>query len=198
MKNVLFLLLANFLYFNAGAQNEIWAAKDKQKLIDNYQRCKKEVNDETTGLTKEQWNFRQAEGKWTIGQVLEHLNMWHLITQDQIRYAETQGARPDLVAKTLPDSAVTAFIYEEKNHSSPDLTIPTGLIPDDNNRKYFNIKIDEMLKKLEASMLDFNLYFRLYPDTIRNLYQIYIIHYGHIDRHLRQIRRIKSDSRFPK
>ena len=124
--------------------------------------------------------------------------MWHLITQDQIRYAEYQGPKPELASKTLPDSIVTKFIYEEKNHTSPDLSIPTGLIPDDNNRKIFNIKADEILKKLEASTIDFSQYFRVYPNEIRNLYQIYIIHYGHIDRHIRQIKRIKDDMNFPK
>jgi hypothetical protein len=53
------------------------------------------------------------------------------------------------------------------------------------------------MKKLESSTIDFSQYFRVFTDEIRNLYQIYIIHYGHIDRHIRQIKRIKADANFP-
>ncbi len=198
MKILLTSTLLLFYSLNIFAQDELWQAKDKQKLIENYKRAFKELNDETAQLSKKQWNHKIGEKTWTIGQVVEHLNMWHLITQDQIRYAEYQGPRPDLVAQTMPDSIITKFIYEEKDHTSPDLSIPTGLIPDANNLKIFNIKAAEILKKLEASTIDFSQYFRVYPTQIRNLYQIYIIHYGHIDRHIRQIKRIKADAKYPK
>jgi hypothetical protein len=197
MKIIVSTLIVMLCTFSAISQNELWEAKDKQKLIDNYKRAFAELNAETESLTKKQWNYRIAEGKWTIGQVVEHLNMWHLITQDQIRYAEWLGPKPELVSKTMPDSVVTKFIYEEKNHTSPDLSIPTGLIPDVNNLKIFNIKANEIMKKLESSTIDFSQYFRVFTDEIRNLYQIYIIHYGHIDRHIRQIKRIKADANFP-
>ncbi len=198
MKKILTITLIVFYSLNITAQDQLWQAKDKQKLIDNYKRAFKELNDETQTISKKQWNHRIKPDSWSIGQVVEHLNMWNLITQDQIRYAEWLGPKPELVPKTLPDSIVTKFIYEERDHTSPDLSIPTGLIPDVNNLKIFNIKAAEILKKLEASTIDFSQYFRVFPDEIRNLYQIYIIHYGHIDRHIRQIKRIKADKYYPK
>ncbi|MES2797497.1 MAG: DinB family protein [Bacteroidota bacterium] len=199
MKNLKTVFLLFFCISKGFSQNELWETKDKQKLIDNYKRAQKELNDETTALSKKQWNFRMGEGKWTIGQVVEHVNMWHLITQAQLRNAEFQGPKPELVSKTLPDSVVTKFIYEEKSHVSPDISIPTGLIPDDINRQLFNIKCDEIVQKLESSTIDLGQYFRTFPGGYQeNFYQMHTIHYGHIDRHLRQIRRIKADSNFPK
>lgn len=199
MKSIVTASLLIICSFAVKSQNELWETKDKQKLIDNYNRVQNELNDETSKVSKKQWNFRIGEGKWTIGQVVEHLNMWHLITQAQLRHAEYQGPQPDLVAKTLPDSMVTKFIYEEKSHVSPDISIPTGLIPDDINRQLFNVKCDEIIQKIKASTIDFGQYFRTFPGGYQeNFYQMHTIHFGHIDRHLRQIRKIKADKNFPK
>jgi hypothetical protein len=199
MKNLVTISFLLLNVFFAKSQNELWETKDKQKLIDNYKRAQNELNDETSKLSKKQWNFKMGEGKWTIGQVVEHVNMWHLITQAQLRHAEFQGPKPELVAKTMPDSVVTKFIYEEKSHVSPDISIPTGLIPDDINRQLFNVKCDEIIRKLEGSTIDLGQYFRTFPDGYQeNFYQMHTIHYGHIDRHLRQIRKIKADKNFPK
>ncbi len=199
MKNLITISFLIICCANIFAQNELWETKDKQKLIDNYKRAQKELNNETSKLSKKQWNYKIGEKTWTIGQVVEHLNMWHLITQAHLRNGEFQGARTELVSKTRPDSTTTKFIYEEKNHVSPDISIPSGLIPGDINRQLFNLKCNEIIKNIEKSTIDFGQYFNAYTNGyLENFYQMHTIHYGHIDRHIRQIERIKNDANFPK
>lgn len=109
------------------------------------------------------------------------------------------GENHALSAKFLSDSAVTTFIWEERPHKSPDHTIPTGLITGDNNRKIFNAKYDEIIAFIEKSDLNFRNFLRPFGDEYReDLFQQFTIHYGHVDRHLRQIKRIKSHRDFPK
>jgi hypothetical protein len=64
--------------------------------------------------------------------------------------------------------------------------------------KLFTAKCEELIKEIEQSSLNFRLYIRKIPGYNKNLVQLHKIHYGHVDRHLRQIRRIKADSKFPK
>jgi hypothetical protein len=176
-----------------------WTAKDKQFLIVNYQRALKEVNDETKSLTVKQWNFREKEGAWTISEVIEHLNMWALVTQEHERYMLYNGKRPELALICPSDSANTTFIYEEKLHSAPDFTIPTGQIPDRANLNVFNVYHERIIANIKKSDLNFRLYLRTFTDGyMTNMNQAYIIHFGHVDRHLRQVRRIKSNAAFPK
>jgi hypothetical protein len=182
-----------------GQQIKSWTEADRKVLLDNFARTKAEINKETVALTSAQWNFREAPGKWTIGEVLEHLYNWSLITQQNVRYSFFLGENIDLAKRSLSDSAVTTFIYEQRPHVSPEHTIPTGLITDGNNLKIFNVKYDEIINAIKISNKNFRLYFRPFDSNYQeDVVQQYIIHYGHVDRHLRQIRRIKSHPDFPK
>ncbi|GAB2554726.1 hypothetical protein [Spirosoma areae] len=130
---------------------------------------------------------------------MEHLYNWSLLTQQNVRYSFFLGENQELAKKSLSDSAVTSFIYEQRPHTSPDHTVPTGLITDGNNLKIFNIKYDEIINSISHSDKNFRLYFRPFDDKYQeDVVQQYIIHYGHVDRHLRQIRKIKAHPDFPK
>lgn len=195
-------VIASLLLFSINpifAQPARWAYVDKQTILDQYRRTQKEVNDETANLNAAQWNFRETTERWNIGQVLEHLNMWQLVTLENVRYALYLGPHPELISSVPSDSVTASFIYEEGAHVSPDFTIPTGLIPAGNNLKIFNLKCEEIIRGIEANEGDFQAFIRLGKEgQNRNLAQMYIIQYGHVDRHLRQIRKIKADAKFPK
>lgn len=189
------LIFSSLLTFS----QKTWTEKDEKALVENFLRTKAEINEETKKLTDAQWAFKEDATKWSIAQVVEHLYNWSLITQQNVRYSIQLGENPALAAKGLSDSVVTTFIWEERPHKSPDHTIPTGLITGDNNRKIFNAKYDEIISFIEKSDLNFRLYLRPFGDEYQeDVVQQFIIHYGHVDRHLRQIKRIKSHKYFHK
>jgi hypothetical protein len=199
MKSLFPFLVFLALGFSVKSQDTLWTALDKQRLIDNYIRTQNDVNTETSGLTRAQWNFKETPASWSIAEVLEHLNMWQVVTMDRIRYMLFNGPRPKL-AKTAPsDSAATTFIYEEQKHISPDFTLPTGQIPGGSNLGLFNAYCNRIIDNIKNSDVNFRLYFRTFTDgSMTNMNQAHMIQYGHVDRHLRQIRRIKSNSAFPR
>jgi len=181
------------------AQDTTWTGADKKILIDNFIRTQKEVNEETKDLTLAQWNFKENANAWSIAEVIEHLNMWQIVTQEHIRFMFYNGPQPALAIIAQTDSAATTFIYEEKKHISPDFTIPTGMVPGKANLDLFNVYCNRIIDNIKSSDLNFRLYFRKFTDGyMTNMNQAYIIQYGHVDRHLRQIRRIKTDKNFPK
>ncbi len=183
----------------AATQDTTWTIENKLHLVSEYRRTYKEVNDECGSLNPSQWNFKEKANSWSIGQVLEHLYMWELITQRDTRGAIWNGVDLEDVKKLIEDdNTATNWIYEDKPHTSPDYTIPTGFIPNEVNLKLFNAKCNELIKEIETSDLNFKLYIRKIPDYNKNLAQLHMIHYGHVDRHLRQIRRIKAHPMFPK
>ena len=181
------------------AQDTTWTGADKKILIDNFIRTQKEVNEETKNLTLAQWNFKENANAWSIAEVIEHLNMWQIVTQEHIRFMFYNGPQPALAIIAQTDSVATTFIYEEKKHISPDFTIPTGMVPGKANLDLFNVYCNRIIDNIKSSDLNFRLYFRKFTDGyMTNMNQAYIIQYGHVDRHLRQIRRIKTDKNFPK
>ena len=183
----------------ANCQEKVWTQSDRQKLIDNFKRTQAEINQETSKLSEKEWSFKESSDKWSIAEVVEHLNMWQLVTLENVRYAIYLGENPSRAKACASDSVNTSFIYEENPHKSPDFTIPTGLIADVNNLKIFNIKCNEIIEGIEKNDANFrNIIREGKTGQNRDLAQMYIIQYGHVDRHLRQIRRIKSSNNFPK
>lgn len=198
MRLFLFLCLSG-PFFLLRAQDTSWTSMDKQFLIQEYKRTRNEINELTQSLTPIQWSFKETSVSWSIGQVLEHLFMWELITQRDTRGAIWNGVNLNDVKKLIEnDSIATNWIYEYKAHTSPDYTIPTGFIPGDVNLRLFNSKCDELIQEIETSDLNFKLYLRKIPGYNKNLIQLHKIHYGHVDRHIRQIKRIKTHLLFPK
>ena len=199
MKTLLIVIFNSWAIVSFAQSAKEWTKADRQYLVDNFKRTKAEVNNETANLTSAQWNFKEAADKWSIGQVMEHLYMWELVTLENVRYATYLGPNPE-IAKLVPsDSSNTSFIYEERPHTSPDFTIPTGFITDGNNLKIFNAKCDEIIKNIETSDLNFRQHVREGKDGYhRDMNQMYMIQFGHVDRHLRQIKRIKQHTQFPK
>jgi len=200
MKRSAVLAIISLLFASTlPAQDTTWTKADKKKLIDNFIRTRQEINSETEELTVAQWNFRENKDAWTIAEVLEHLNMWQLVTQEHIRFMLYNGPQPGLAITALTDSAATTFIYEEKKHASPDFTVPTGQVPDKANLNLFNAYCNRIINNISTSDLNMRMYYRKFTDGyMTNMNQAYMIQYGHVDRHLRQIRRIKSDKNFPK
>jgi hypothetical protein len=196
---ILFSLISFIISSKTFSQDTLWTESNKQGLINNYIRTQNEINAETKSLTIGQWNFKETKESWSIAEVLEHLNMWQLITQDHIRFMLYNGPQPELAKSAMSDSAATTFIYENKKHISPDLTIPTGQVSDKTNLNLFNSYCNRIIENIRASDINFRIFFRRFTDGyMTNMNQAYIIQYGHVDRHLRQIRRIKANANFPK
>jgi hypothetical protein len=196
-----FTLLFSILFYPCFllAQDTSWTLADKQALIENYHRTQKEINTETAKLSAAQWAYKEKPENWNIGQVLEHLNMWQLITLYNARNIYDGGAKPELAKFAGTDSANVLFIYEQQNHQSPEFTIPTGFIPGVKNLEVFNFHCNKILAGIEKTEGNFKVFLRGNKETwLENLYQTYAIQFGHVDRHLRQIKRIKSDKNFPK
>ncbi len=199
MKSIFFTLVCCFIFSQSlNGQDTLWTKENKQALIEQFKRTSAQVNLETAHLTSAQWNFKPTPTSWSISDVLEHLSMWEVITLWDVSYAVYLGPKPELAITCASDSTSTAFIYEAKPHTSPSFTVPTGLISPENNLKIFNTRSDEIIQSIETSDLNFKIYIRLGNNGVnRNLAQLYIIQYGHVDRHLRQILKNKAHPNFP-
>ncbi|MFN3380503.1 MAG: DinB family protein, partial [Runella zeae] len=155
MEPKLLFFLCFVLFWKGANAQKSWSIEEKNSLVKQYIRTKAEVSSETASLTPAQWSFKEGPDKWSIAQVIEHLNMWSLLTQHDARYVIMLGENPELSNRVASDSVNTSFIYETNPHVSPDHTIPTGLVKDEANLKIFNSKYDEIIMAIEKSNLNF-------------------------------------------
>lgn len=152
-------------------------------------------------LTDAQWNFREAPGRWTIAEVVEHLGLWEIAWAREIG----EGLHsPDLVdaqraAASGPDQYYRDFIMEDKPHEAPDFAKPTGLIEGKNTLAFFQLKRDQAIAFAETSQANMRIHYERTDSKFpRNMHQAHIYQWGHVDRHLRQIREIKAHANYPK
>ena len=178
-----------------------WTEMDRRYLLENLNRSKAELVKETEGLTKEQWNFKETPDRWSINQVVEHIAIWEMLISHDISRALADGPKPDLSKKSRPDSVFVTFIMEEKPHISTEYTkpftytVPMGINEGKSNVEWFLKLRNEAISYLTTTNDDLRSY-NLKPGS-PNIHQRYITIFGHCDRHLRQIRKIKQHSNYP-
>jgi hypothetical protein len=179
-----------------------WTENDRKYLLDNLIRSKEELIKETKGLTKEQWSFKESPDRWSINQVVEHIATWELLLDHEISRALTEGPKPELYKTAKADSIFVGFIMEEKPHVSIEYTrpftytVPMGVNDLQNNMTWFLKMRDESIAYIKSATEDLRNY-NLKTGS-PNIHQRYITLFGHGDRHLRQIRKIKQDPNYPK
>lgn len=207
MKNILSIItLVVGLYFPTIAQTTteqptppVWTDADRKFLLDNLTRTKEELINETKNLSKKQWDFKESPDRWSINQIVEHLAIWELLLTHEISVALQQDAIPAFT-HYLPDSLFMQS-KEMKPNNALDATKPFSFaMPLGNNDGKNNVT---WLLKMRNESID---YLKTETKNIRlhyicfgpNVHQNYLVIFGHTDRHLRQIRKVKAHPKYPK
>jgi len=195
--------MAIFLTCQGYAQEtKLWTEADRKYLLDNLTRSRDELIRETKDLTKEQWNFKESGERWSINQIVEHIATWELLMSHDISRMLAKGPQPELATKARPDSINLNFIMEEKQHISTEYTkpftytVPMGLNDLKSNVAWLLKMRNESIGYVGTTQDDLRMYFL--PGRPNNIHQVYITLFGHTDRHLRQLKKVKQHPNYPK
>lgn len=192
------LLFCLLLQFPAVAQEKLWTEADRQYTIDNFKRTRDALVAEVQNLSPAQWSFKESPDRWSIGEVVEHLALWEIIWSREIGIGSQGTPHPELLKTSRPDSFYTERIIEETPHVSPHFSRPTGFIEGKNNLTFFLRGQALNLEFLEKTQADMRAIFELTATpNPRNLHQVYLYQWGHIDRHLKQIKKVKAHKDYP-
>jgi DinB superfamily len=177
----------------------LWTEADRQYTLDNMRRTRDELVKETENLTPAQWAFRDSAHRWSIAQVVEHLALWEIIWAREIGMGCRSKPQPELNATSRPDSYYSDFIMEDKQHTASDFSVPTGFMTGKDNLTFFLRGRDQAIKFVETTKFDMRAQFELVnTPNPRNMHQVLIYQWGHVDRHLKQIRKLKAHKNYPK
>lgn len=199
MRIIVITLLAGLLISSATQAQKLWTEADRKYTVENLRRTRDELTRETETLTDAQWHFHESPDRWSIAEVVEHLALWEIIWAREIGMGIRNTPRPDLIATSSPDSYYHDFIIETKAHKSPDFSRPAGFIQGKNNLTFFQRLRNQAIGFADTTSADMRAQFELTATKFpRNMHQVYIYQWGHVDRHLRQIRKIKAHPNYPK
>jgi hypothetical protein len=190
-----------FAFQSQGQAQKLWTEKDRAYLLENLRRSRDELVKETQNLTEAQWRFRESPDRWSIQQVVEHLAIWELLFQREISLAYGGGAKPELAATATPDSVTLNYLSEEKSHVATDytkpftFTVPMGLNTGENTLAWLQKMRNESIGFIGSTNDDLRTFFNR-PG--RSIHYTYLSTFGHTDRHLKQIQKIKTHPNYPK
>ncbi len=191
-----------FSQVNSQATEIHWSEVDRHYLVDNLARTRDFIIEETRNLSPSQWVFKEAPDRWSINQVVEHLGIWELLFDREISMSLSAGPQPELAKIAKPDSTYLNFLLEEKVHITTDFTkpftytVPLGLNDGKSNVTRLVKMRDECIAYVGTTHEDLRLFFQRAGRG--NIHQVCINIFGHTDRHLRQIRKIKQHKNYPK
>jgi hypothetical protein len=195
MKEIKIILTGCFCLLLSGnlLSQKLWTETDRKYLLDSLIITRDALIKETENLTEAQWNFKESPDRWSIKEVTEHIAIWELLLLHEVNKAKGGGPHPEWISK--PDSVYFNFILEEKPHISVDYTRPLGLNSGNNNMAWFLKMRNQSIEYLKTTQEDLRT-FHLNQER-PNIHQVYIYIFGHVERHLRQIKKIKANINYP-
>jgi len=188
-----------------------WSDEERQLIISELNRTTQALKYEIEHLSYEQWNFREDEERWSIAEIVEHLEM-----QNQLHYREisvTSKAPQYLKFRAITkdqDPQFTKYSTDPRKGKSQWFLIPLGRYCDKTKGEAAFYKArGELLKLVEDTDIDFRKQFTfrtpvegkeistLKIGQVRDLHQLLLTGIAHTDRHLNQIRQIKLHPKYP-
>ncbi len=173
--------------------------QERQTALEHLHASEARLLNLVEGLTPEQWTFHEAEDRWSIADIIEHI----IAVERRItRAMEKMLAGPGQPRKpqAVLDSAVPAHVMNRtRKLTAPEPVRPVGTWPDTAEL------IAEFRKLREQTVLfvaetqaDLRIYFIPHMAFGElDFYQWLLVLGRHGDRHAQQIERIKSDPAFP-
>lgn len=199
MRTLIIVLIAMVWNMPASRSQKLWTEADRTYTVDNLKRTRDELTRETENLTDAQWHFHESPDRWSIAEVVEHLALWEIIWAREISIGTRTKSQPELNKTSRPDTYYATWIMEDTPHKSPDFSRPTGFIKGKDNLTFFTKLRNQHITFTDTTQADMRSCFEFTgTNSPRNMHQVYIFQWGHVDRHMRQISKIKKHPNYPK
>jgi DinB family protein len=169
---------------------------DRQRLLAHLAMTAAWLEDELSGLTMAQIEFRRAPDAWTIAEVVEHLVVVAPIYWQDLQTALERS--PSKRGSSMTDADVLWYgIDRTRREQAIPTERPTGQVRDLRAALEAYRKHHERLRDYIATTRD-ELRRYIVPRQGCDAYQWALLISTHEQRHVLQIREIKADPRFPK
>lgn len=180
----------------------VWTETDRKYLLENLIRSRDEIIQETKGLTKDQWDFKESPDRWSVNQIVEHIAIWELLFMREVTKA--LGNNPDSTfAYTAPDSVfMDQDPQGERKNNAMEYTkpfsyaVPLGNNDGKNNVTWLTTMRNESIDYLTKETKNIRLQYDYCSGA--NVHQYYMMIFNHTYRHLRQIKKVKAHQKYPK
>jgi DinB superfamily len=196
------ILAALLLLAPAAPSAQEMSKPERDQIVKYLTSMRDQVVSESEKLSDAQWNFKPAPGRWSVGEVVEHLALAESFLFDMQqktvggpeapadKRAETKG-KDQVIMKVLPDRTQKAQAPEPLQPGAR-LGSRTEVLAAFKERRaktiaYASTTKDDLRSRVSDS-----------PLGPVDAYQWLLFAAAHSERHLAQLREVKADPNFPK
>jgi hypothetical protein len=172
---------------------------DRAKLVAHLEKTSTAFLASVDGLSDAQWNYRAAEGRWTIAEVAEHIAASEKMLRDMTAGAMKEPTPADLLADARKDDAVLAAIpNRDKKFKTFAPLEPTNRFESPaGSVQAFKTERAETLA-LAKTGGDLRAHATKSPMGNLDAYGFLLFTSAHTERHTKQIDEVKADAGYPK
>lgn len=182
-----------------------WTEEDRKFLVESLSDTRDNVLQEVNDLTDQQWNYRESPGRWSIAEIVEHLELHDELYRRELTVL-TQFPEMDACWPMEHDTDDSILSYGEVTSNNSGKS-PWYLEPKGRWRtkeaclETYTLMRNKIIDFVQKTDKDLRKYYS--PSgrgktQMRDLHQLMLISVAHTKRHLVQLRKVKSHAGFPK
>lgn len=182
------------------ATPKVFTEKDREFALKYANDTKDDYVKQLTGLSDAQLNFRAAEGRWTIGEIAEHI----IVVENAIRGMVDGAMKSPVPAACKEDfrfndvMIILTITNRQQKFQAPEPVRPNGrwkTVPD--LLTNFGTTRQGTIDYMKNMKDDMRAHFANLPFGKGDAFQGYLFMIGHSERHLAQLKEVKADAKYP-
>jgi DinB superfamily len=200
MKRIALLATMGLPLFAADAH---MTAEERTKVINWLDESRKEFLASIDGVTEEQWKWKPAPERWSVGETAEHIVLAEALLYGTVQKAIASPPNPAWEEKTKGKTEFIERVMAPRlgKASAPEPIVPSGKLTQAQVRETFLKQRVDIEKFAKETQLELKQYTVEHPFPVfgtLNAYQWLIYVPLHTERHDKQIAEVKATAEYPK
>ncbi len=200
MSRIALLALTCLPVFAADAH---MTAEERTKVINWLDESRKEFLAAIDGVTEEQWKWKPAPERWSVGETAEHIVLAEEALFGNVQKAIASPANPAWEEKTKGKTQFIEQVMAPRlgKAKAPEPIVPTGKLTQAQVRETFEkqrVEIEKFAAKTEVALKEYTVEHPFPIFGTLNAYQWLIYVPLHTMRHDKQIAEVKATAGYPK
>jgi len=179
------------------------SAEERAKVLKYLSESRQEFLAAIDGVTEEQWKWKPAPERWSVGETAEHIVLAEALLFDNVRKALASPPNPDWEQKTKGKTEFIEKVMAPRlgKATAPEPIVPSGKMMQADVRTTFLKQREEIVKLALYSEATLKEHTAEHPFPVfntLNAYQWLIYIPLHTERHDKQIAEVKATAGYPK
>lgn len=178
-------------------------AGERTKVLGYLEDSRKEFLASIDGVTEEQWKWKPAPERWSVGETAEHIILAEAALFASVKKAVASSPNPDWAEKTKGKTEFIESVMAPRKGkaTAPEPIVPTGKLTLAEVRETFLKQREEIVKFATETQVALKEHTVDHPFPVfgtLNAYQWLIYIPLHTERHDKQIAEVKATPGYPK